>query len=150
MATRMQSFHLFLKYEYDEIYALADGKFNNRGMSLTMFLQTASEFRRHLESHHTIEETYIFPVLAQKMPAFRDNEQHRNNHKQIHDGLDALSALIKRFRSAPTTYSPAELRDCLDGFRDVLVRHLDEEVNDLRGENMRKYWTLEEVDQMPI
>ena len=30
------------------------------------------------------------------------------------------------------------------------MRHLDEEVNDLRGENMKKYWTLEEVEGLLI
>lgn len=33
-------------------------------------------------------------------------------------------------------------------FRGVLMRHLDEEVKDLGAENMKKYWTLEEVDRM--
>ena len=28
------------------------------------------------------------------------------------------------------------------------MRHLDEEVDDLRGENMKKYWTLEEMDRI--
>ncbi|KAF8514969.1 hemerythrin/HHE cation-binding motif-containing protein [Gautieria morchelliformis] len=146
----MQDFHTYLKYEFDELYALADGSFNSRGMSLSMFLQSATDFRRHLEAHHSIEEKYLFPILARKMPAFSDNEQHRNSHKQIHDGLDALTALIARFHSSLPSYSPTEFRACLDGFRDVLTRHLDEEVHDLQGENLRRYWTLEELSEIPI
>jgi hypothetical protein len=42
------------------------------------------------------------------------------------------------------------MRACLDGFREVLFTHLDEEVNDLRGENMKKYWTLEELEAIPM
>ena len=34
--------------------------------------------------------------------------------------------------------------------REVLMRHLDEEVADLQGENLKKYWTLEEVDKIAI
>lgn len=34
--------------------------------------------------------------------------------------------------------------------REVLMRHLDEEVADLQGENLRKYWTLEEVERIAI
>lgn len=30
------------------------------------------------------------------------------------------------------------------------MRHLDEEVADLQGENLRKYWTLEEVERIAI
>jgi hypothetical protein len=42
--------------------------------------------------------------------------------------------------------APTEMRGCLDGFREVLFNHLDQEVNDLKGENLRKYWTsLEEL-----
>ena len=40
--------------------------------------------------------------------------------------------------------------DLVAYYRDVLMRHLDEEVNDLRGENMKKYWTLEEVERIPL
>ncbi|KIJ50408.1 hypothetical protein M422DRAFT_224736 [Sphaerobolus stellatus SS14] len=150
MGVRMQYFHNYFKKEFDEIYELADGKFYERGMSLPIFLQTANEFRRHLEGHHHIEETYIFPVLAKKMPTFQDDDQHKTSHKKIHDGLDALAALITRFRQEPNTYSPVELRSCLDGFREPLMTHLDEEVHDLRAENMRKYWTLEEMSQIPM
>lgn len=30
------------------------------------------------------------------------------------------------------------------------MRHLDEEVEDLAGENMKKYWTLEELNEIPM
>lgn len=35
-------------------------------------------------------------------------------------------------------------------YRDVLMRHLDEEVSDLAGENLKKYFTLEELDKIPM
>jgi len=40
------------------------------------------------------------------------------------------------------------MRVCLDSFREVLFKHLDEEVADLLGENLRKYWTLEVVERI--
>lgn len=43
-------------------------------------------------------------------------------------GLDNLSALLTKWTSDPKTYSPTEMKHCLDGFRDVLFKHLDEEV----------------------
>lgn len=30
------------------------------------------------------------------------------------------------------------------------MRHLDEEVQDLSAENLKKYWTLEELDKIPM
>jgi hypothetical protein len=39
-----------------------------------------------LNGHHGIEEAYVFPVLAQRMPNFANDERHKNAHKVIHKG----------------------------------------------------------------
>ena len=85
-------------------------------------------------------------------------------------GLDALSALIRKWSEEPSKYSPEEMRACLNSWREVLFKHLDQEVRglsascsggsvlnriyiqvqDLSGENMKKYWTLEELERIPI
>lgn len=96
--------------------------------------------------HHTIEEQHIFPVLALRMPSFKDDEAHIKSHHGIHEGmcllssgtrqvliriigLDKLGKLLQRYAEDPTTYSPTEMRQCLDSWREVLFRHLDEEVS---------------------
>ena len=38
----------------------------------------------------------------------------------------------------------------LDSFGGVLWQHLDEEVEQLGAENMRRFWTLEEMGRMPM
>jgi len=137
-------------------------------MSLSQYLRQALEFRSRkqtspftsslalkeaavdLEMHHNIEERYIFPVLAQRMSVFGDNAKHRNAHAIIHEGMNRLSALVGRYQRDPTIYSPVEIRDCLDSFKEVLVSHLAEEEKDLSGENMKQYYTLEEVDRLPM
>jgi len=43
-------------------------------------------------------------------------------------GLVELDRLVEQWENAPSTYSPTNMRACLDSFRDVLFRHLDEEV----------------------
>lgn len=93
--------------------------------------------------HHDIEEVskvlnpisvlnnlqrHIFPVLAKRMPEFRDNDRHKTSHKLIHDGLDLLEKTVKGFKSNPSTYKPEELRAALDSFREPLYTHLAEEV----------------------
>lgn len=99
--------------------------------------------------HHTIEEQHLFPILAQKMPQFAKDKDgaHISSHKGIHDGLKELSSLLAKWRKSPSTYSPSEMRSCLDGFREVLFH---QEVADLRGENLKKYFTLEEVERFPV
>ena len=97
--------------------------------------------------HHTIEERHIFPILAKRMPAFQDNDKHIQSHHGIHDGttcsvlclklakltlmlgLDKLGELIMKWNDDPTAYSPDDMKECLDSWREVLFRHLDEEVS---------------------
>ncbi|EDR08837.1 uncharacterized protein LACBIDRAFT_249253, partial [Laccaria bicolor S238N-H82] len=123
-----------------------------RGLSLSSYLNTGEQMNQHLTMHHTIEEQHLFPILAQKMPQFAKDKDgaHLSSHKGIHDGLEKLSSLLAKWRKSPSTYSPSEMRNCLDGFREVLFRHLDEEVSNLRGENLKKYFTLEEVERFPV
>jgi len=148
LADGMRRFHNYFKMEFDNIYKLADGSFNEHHMSLPMFLREIDGLHKHLTAHHTIEERYIFPDLAKRMPAFSQNEKHLKSHEGIHEGLDRLSLLTTAYRKDPTSYSPEKIRECLDSFRDVLMTHLDEEVEDLSAENMKKYWTLAELERI--
>lgn len=43
-------------------------------------------------------------------------------------GLLNLEKLVEKWTEAPSTYSPTEMRACLDNFREILFHHLDEEV----------------------
>ncbi|KAH9948558.1 hemerythrin HHE cation binding domain-containing protein [Amylocystis lapponica] len=149
---KMDYFHTRLLSEFNKVYALADGTFEKHGMSLQRYLRVARQLVEHLTVHHTIEERYIFPKLAERMPVFADNETHIKSHEKIHEGLDELSALIRKWNKEPSSYSPAEMRTSLDGWREVLVTHLADEVRqqDLGPENLKKYWTLQEVHNIPI
>ena len=54
-----------------------------------------------------------------------------------HVGLERLSSLLAKWRKSPSTYSPSEMRSCLDGFRETLFHHLDEEVS-----SSRNHWQI--------
>ena len=43
-------------------------------------------------------------------------------------GIDELTKLVRKYMDSPSAYKPEEMRACLDSFRDVLFRHLDQEV----------------------
>lgn len=93
---------------------------------------------------------HIFPILARKMPAFRKELELLTQHKQIHAGMDKLTAYLDECSSGERELRLPELKAVLDTFGTVLWQHLDDEVKELGAENMRKYWTLDEMRKIPI
>lgn len=98
--------------------------------------------------HHNIEEKYVFPALARRMTVFNTNELMKSQHKEIHVGLNKLQKWLEECKTGEREYRADEMKEIMDGFGDVLWEHLDEEVVQLGAENMRKFWTMEEVDRM--
>jgi len=119
-------------------------------MSLRAFLNTGEQFCHHLTVHHTIEEQHIFPVLAQKMPCFKTEMHLLTQHKQIHAGLDRLESYVEQCKSQGKEVRLEEMKEIMDSFGEVLWKHLDDEVEQLGAENMRKYWTMAEMRRMPM
>ncbi|GAA5908390.1 hypothetical protein JCM6882_007924 [Rhodosporidiobolus microsporus] len=148
MSSRMEGFHRYFRSSFTQLFELADGSFGKHGLTVPDFMDVAESLLRHLEGHHGIEERYIFPVLAKKMPQFA--EDHQEEHDAIHEGMHSLEKLISRFRSEPSTYSPTELRTNLVSWGPVLFYHLNAEVESLKPDVLRRYWTLEEVKRLPM
>lgn len=98
--------------------------------------------------HHSIEETYFFPILARKMPNFRNQNALIAQHRKIHIGLDQFTAYLKGCREGERELVLQELKTIMDLFGEVLWQHLDDEVKELGAENMRKYWTLSEINML--
>lgn len=108
------------------------------------------QFCSQLDFHHSIEEQHIFPVLAKKMPEFRKELDLLSQHKQIHAGLEKLESYLEDCRSGTEDLRREEVKRLMQGFGEVLWKHLDEEVQTLRAENMRKYWSLDEMRGLPM
>jgi hemerythrin-like domain-containing protein len=119
-------------------------------MSIRQFISTGLQFCQHLETHHSIEEYHIFPVLARKMPAFEKELQLLTQHKQIHAGLEKLEEYLEQCRGGEKELRLQEMKALMDTFGTVLWAHLEDEVKQLEAENMRKFWTLEEMRRMPM
>lgn len=117
-------------------------------MSIRQFLNTGLTFCNHLHTHHSIEEMHVFPMLAKKMPAFSQHLDLLAQHKEIHTGLDKFQTYLEDCISGERELRMEEMKSLMDGFGSVLWTHLDDEVEQLGAENMRKYWTLDEIKDM--
>lgn len=100
--------------------------------------------------HHTIEERHIFPVLAKKMPVFKKEMELLTQHRAIHVGIERIEEYVDQCKTGEKELRMEEMKRIMDSFGTVLWEHLDHEVEQLGAENMRKYWTLDEVRRMPM
>ncbi|CAN9198315.1 unnamed protein product [Alternaria alternata] len=150
MAKHMNYFHDNFRATWKVLYGACEAQKRPKNMSIRQFISTGQQFCHHLTVHHTIEEQHIFPVLAKKMPAFKKELELLTQHKQIHKGLDKLEKYLEDCESGERELRLGELKEILDSFGDVLWQHLDDEVKQLEAENMRKYWSLEEMRRIPM
>lgn len=68
-------------------------------------------------------------------------------HRAIHAGMDQLEKYLRDCRSPGKreTLDLAVLKEKMDSWGEVLMKHLDQEVEELGAENMRRFWTREEM-----
>ncbi|KAK4048242.1 hypothetical protein OIV83_004947 [Microbotryomycetes sp. JL201] len=148
MSQRMQGFHNYFRQQFQFAMQSAEKVGSNEDFDVDYYLWQVKDLLRHLEMHHNIEERYIFPILAKKMPEF--DATHPDEHKEIHAGMDRTEAYIKRVEKSPSLFSASEMRDILSSWGFVLFHHLDAEVASLKADNLRRYWTLDEVRRLPM
>lgn len=146
----MARFHNSHKRTFNNSYTHAED-YAEVGYTLQSFLRESYNLVIHLGNHHGIEEEYIFPMLAHKHPAFREGAEHKEDHALIHHALERYAEYLEAAMEDPDIYTPEGLRALLDSFREPLMRHLDQEIEDLKPESLRKYgFTLAEVRRLPF
>jgi hemerythrin-like domain-containing protein len=116
--------------------------------SIRAFIALGLSFVQSLTMHHNIEEAHVFPMLAAKMPRFREQEVMKAQHRAIHDGLDRFGRYLEGCQGGEWELRLGELGEIMDGFGDVLWQHLDQEIKELEAANMRRFWTVEEMRRM--
>lgn len=72
------------------------------------------------------------------------------HHKAIHKGVDQMERFLESCQSGESELRLDELKKIMDGFGTVLWEHLDAEVKELGANNMAQYWTLQEMNQIPM
>ncbi|KAI0455242.1 hypothetical protein F5B21DRAFT_210248 [Xylaria acuta] len=185
LAEHMDMFHAHFRSTWETLYTSASGGRRARGLSIRAFINVGLDFVSHLETHHAIEERYVFPDLARRMPEFRTGKERDllpppspssssssekeeeggkkkkkkkkgeetaaellRQHVEIHHGMDGLRAYLRACLSGETELQMSALKAQLDTWGAVLWTHLDQEVKTLGAENMRRYWSLDEMRKM--
>ena len=84
------------------------------------------------------------------MPAFRKELELLTQHKEIHKGMDKMEVYLDDCKTGKKDLQMGELKQIMDSFGTVLWSHLTDEVEQLSSDNMRRYWSLEEVKRLPM
>ncbi|KAK4904101.1 hypothetical protein LTR66_017943 [Elasticomyces elasticus] len=148
LAVMMDAYHNRFRQTWNMLYSVCQEGQRTAGLSIRSFIQTGLQFCHHLHIHHTIEERHIFPELAERMDCFKDDDELIHQHEQIAVGLEKFQAYLQECQSSSREFRLGELKTILDSFGTVLWTHLDQEVKMLGAENMRKYWTKQEIMSM--
>lgn len=84
------------------------------------------------------------------MKFFNPKEHALKQHRGIHEGVEALEEWVQQVKEGSREFQLKELKVVMDGFGQVLWAHLEDEVRELGAENMRKYWSVQEMRRMPM
>lgn len=148
MAETMDLFHNHFRQSWTLLWTACCNNKRPRSMTLKQFIDEGLRFADGLNTHHGIEERHIFPRLAARMPEFRGDLQAQ--HAQIHAGLDGFGDYLRGCRRGEHELELGALKERMESWGDILWTHLDEEVKTLGADNMRKYWSKEEMMRMPM
>ena len=84
------------------------------------------------------------------MPAFRQELELLSQHKVIHAGMEKMDDYLKACKLGESDFQMGQLKEIMDSWGPTLWEHLDDEVAELSPENMRKYWSADELRKFPI
>ncbi|UNI18007.1 hypothetical protein JDV02_004308 [Purpureocillium takamizusanense] len=146
LAERMDSFHNYFRQSWTILWSACTSTPTTTAIDTDELLYTGLSLASHLSAHHSIEETYVFPHLAARMPEFDPRAGPMvEQHAAIHAGLHDFETYLRRCQRGDEELDLAQLRARMEGWGQVLWAHLDEEVRALGAENMRRYWTKNEI-----
>lgn len=145
LATMMDAYHNHFRHTWTMLYKAATTGTRPAGLSMRQYISYGLQLCRSLTIHHTIEEEYVFPELAQRMPIFGDKDLLITQHQALHVGLVKMEAYLRECLSGEKELRMEEMKTIMGSFGDVLWTHLDLEVKQLQADSMRRYWTKEEI-----
>ncbi|GAC76659.1 protein phosphatase 1, regulatory subunit, and related proteins [Moesziomyces antarcticus T-34] len=144
----MLPFHEHFRHSISQISALLtvlspQSASKSKPTALNNLLYLTASLCRSLETHHTIEERFIFPTLAKKLPQFGKSSQHIKEHDQMHSALHSLESYVgevaRNLRQAKAkdgleeVYDHAKMEALVAKLKDTLLPHLAAEEASLRA-----------------
>lgn len=89
----MLPFHNHFRHAHSQLMQGLPQSQSTSRFNLQTMMQQSLQLCHSLEMHHTIEETYIFPLLAKKMPSFgTEDPVHIREHQAMHEKLEELQS----------------------------------------------------------
>ncbi|OJD18402.1 hypothetical protein AJ78_01582 [Emergomyces pasteurianus Ep9510] len=152
-AYKMDIHHNDFRQIWETLYEACVANKLPEDTSVEQFIEMGMNFCNNLQIHHDIEEKLVFPYLGQRMPAFKVENNELEllvQHKHIHTGLTKMREYLLMCEEGNKEFELEELKVIMDGFGKILWFHMDEEVDQLRADKMRPYWSLEEIQAMPF
>lgn len=64
--------------------------------------------------------------------------------------MDKMEAYLDECKAGKRDLQMGELKEIMESFGTVLWSHLADEVEQLSPNNMRRYWSLDEVRRLPM
>ncbi|KAJ6507973.1 hypothetical protein C8R47DRAFT_1100174 [Mycena vitilis] len=126
------------------IYAQAEGIREDQAKAFAFFCLAYCQMVHH---HHHIEETYVFPILNQKLGA-NAMDHNVEQHHAFMDGLNDLEEYFKQVHAGTAAYSGATVIEKINEFADALVLHLTEEIATLDSSRLRAAMTKKDLEDM--
>jgi hemerythrin-like domain-containing protein len=106
-------------------YVAGAGLDAERVDAIGSFYENVIEF---LHGHHTGEDELIYPLLEQRCPERRSElERIDDQHKLLHDPMEAARSAIATWRAAPSTANAQAVVEAVGLIDEVLRPHLAEE-----------------------
>lgn len=167
LLSRMLPFHANFRHHYAQILKELPKTKTGSEQQVNELMMSNLQLCSHLEMHHSIEEAYIFPQLARRIPEFGKSSQHTREHEAMHAGLAILQnyseQVIDRLEKEVVPqkndgkpwpkemYDVEKMESILHHLGQVLFPHLDAEENSISADSMRKAgFTIEELHRIPI
>lgn len=97
------------------------------------FVRFMAAWHTMVHIHHTNEETDFFPAIEELAGAKGIMEANVEQHHEFDAGLKELKAFIDDVQGGKRKYDGAEVVRIIDGFGQVLISHLADEIQTLLG-----------------
>ncbi|KAI2609198.1 hypothetical protein GGR54DRAFT_618819 [Hypoxylon sp. NC1633] len=125
LAEHMDLFHEHFRSAWNTLWAAAcagnSAARGKRGGGRSVISEGLA-FVSQLEVHHSIEETYVFPVLARRMPEFRADGKGGKNaaellrqHREIHHGMEGFQKYLRACRDGEQDLDIDKLKAQIEG-----------------------------------